>query len=393
MKDIVIVAAVRSAIGGYGGALKDFSAWQLGQLAIEEAVKKAGIEKTDVDEVIFGNILSAAQGMNPSRQAALAAGLPVESPTMTINKVCGSGLKAVALAAQSIIFNDAEIVVAGGMESMSQAPYYLPQGRWGHRMGHGSVEDAMIKDGLWCSITNQHMGNTAEAIAEKYSISKAEQDQYAVDSQQKAETAIKNGWFATEIFPISIPRRKKDPLIFNQDEHPRLGTTIESLSKMRPAFKKDGTVSAGNASGINDGASALVIMSRAKAHEMGLKPLASIVSEASVGIDPLYMGMGPVPATQKALKKAGLALTDIDLFEANEAFAVQSLAVMRELNLTEAKVNVGGGAIALGHPIGASGARVLTTLIHHLKRLDKEIGLATLCIGGGMGIAMIVKAE
>lgn len=391
MERVVIVEGVRTAIGGYGGTLKDFAAWQLGKIVIEEVLKRSKIEGDQVDEVLMGNILQAGQGMHPTRQASLAANVPNEVPVMTVNKVCGSGLKTVALAAQSIKLGEGNIIVAGGMESMSQAPYYLPQARWGYKMGHGKVEDAMIKDGLWCSLTDQHMGNTAEAIAEKYNISREEQDEFAAGSQAKAQKALEEGWFKEEIVPVEIPQRKKDPIIFTQDEHPRPGVTADKLAKMRPAFNKDGSVTAGNASGINDGAAALVIMSESKAKELGLEPIAYLESYASAGVDPLYMGMGPVPAVKKALDKANLTINDIDLVEANEAFAVQALAVGKELGFKENRVNVGGGAIALGHPIGASGARILVTLLGHMKRLDKETGLATLCIGGGMGIAAVIR--
>ncbi len=391
MEKVVIVEGVRTAIGGYGGSLKDFAAWQLGQLVIKSVLERGGVKSEQVDEVIMGNILQGAQGMHPTRQASLGAGVPQETPVMTINKVCGSGLKSVALAAQAIKLGEADIVVAGGMESMSQAPYYLTQARWGYKMGHGKVEDAMIKDGLWCSITDQHMGNTAEAIADKYNISREEQDEFAAQSQEKAQKALSEGWFKDEIIPVEIPQRKKDPIIFEQDEHPRAGTTAEKLAKMRPAFLKEGSVTAGNASGINDGAAALLVMSETRARELGLEPVAYLESYASAGVDPLYMGMGPVPAVQKALARTDYSVDDIDLIEANEAFAVQALAVSRELGFKEEKVNVGGGAIALGHPIGASGARVLVTLLSHMQRMDREMGLATLCIGGGMGIAAVVK--
>ncbi len=391
MEKIVIVSDVRTPVGSFGGSLKDFPAWRLGQFVISEAIDRAGIKKEDVDEVIMGNVLQGGQGMQPTRQATLAAGLALESTAMTINKVCGSGLKAVVLAAQSIKAGDADIIVAGGMESMSQAPYYLPGARWGLRMGNGTAEDGMIKDGLWCSLTDQHMGNTAEAIADKYKISRREQDEFAASSQAKAQNALQEGWFKDEILPIEIPQRRGEPIIFDQDEYPRAGVTVDSLAKLRPAFKKEGSVTAGNASGINDGAAAMVIMKESKACDLGLTPLAYIKGYASAGVDPLYMGMGPVDATRKALAKAGCELADIDIIEANEAFAVQSLAVAKELNFDTAKVNIGGGAIALGHPRGASGARVLVTLLYHLKRTGKKTGLATLCIGSGMGIAMVVE--
>ncbi len=391
MGKIVIVSAVRTPVGSFGGSLKDFPAWKLGQFVITEAIDRAGIKKEDVDEVIMGNVLQGGQGMQPTRQATLAAGLSVESTAMTINKVCGSGLKAVVLAAQAIKAGDADIIVAGGMENMSRAPYYLAGARWGLRMGNGTVEDGMIKDGLWCSLTDQHMGNTAEAIADKYKITRQEQDEFAASSQAKAQTALQNGWFKDEILPIEIPQRRGEPIIFDQDEYPRAGVTAESLAKLRPAFKKEGSVTAGNASGINDGAAALVIMKESKARDLGLTPLAYIKGYASAGVDPLYMGMGPVDASRKALAEADCDLADIDIIEANEAFAVQSLAVARELDFDSSKVNIGGGAIALGHPIGASGARVLVTLLYHLKRTGKKTGLATLCIGSGMGIAMVVE--
>lgn len=391
MGKVVIVSAVRTPVGSFGGSLKDFPAWKLGQFVITGAIDRAGIKKEDVDEVIMGNVLQGGQGMQPTRQASLAAGLAVESTAMTINKVCGSGLKAVVLAAQAIKAGDADIIVAGGMESMSQAPYYLSGTRWGLRMGNGIVEDGMIKDGLWCSLTDQHMGNTAEAIADKYKISRREQDEFAASSQAKAQNALQNGWFKDEILPVEIPQRRGETIIFDQDEYPRAGVTVESLAKLRPAFKKEGSVTAGNASGINDGAAALVVMKESKASELGLTPLAYIDGYGSSGVDPLYMGMGPADATRKALAKAGYELADIDIIEANEAFAVQSLAVARELDFDLSKVNIGGGAIALGHPIGASGARILVTLLYHLKRTGKKTGLATLCIGSGMGIAMVVK--
>lgn len=391
MEKIVVASAVRTAIGGFGGTLKNFPAWKLGQLVIDEAVKRAGVEKEQVDQVIMGNILQAGQGMNPSRQASLGAGIPVEVPAMTINMVCGSGLRAVALAAQSIALGEGDIIVAGGMESMSQAPYFLSKARWGYKMGHGQLDDSMIADGLWCSITDQHMGNTAEAIAEKYGIGREEQDVFAANSQNKAEKAQEAGWFEEEIVTVEIPQRKKDPILFAKDEHPRAGATPEGLGKMRPAFKKDGTVTAGNASGINDGAAALIIMKESKAKELNLEPLAYLEGFASAGVEPVYMGMGPVPASQKVLEQTGRQMKDIDVIEANEAFAVQSLAVMKEAGMDPEKVNIGGGAIALGHPIGASGARVLVTLLYHMKRNSLSSGLATLCIGGGMGIAGVVS--
>jgi len=339
----------------------------------------------------MGNILQAGQGMNPARQAAIKAGIPVEASAMTVNMVCGSGLRAVALGAQAIAMGEASIVLAGGAESMSQAPYYLSQGRWGHRMGHGAVEDAMIKDGLWCAVEDVHMGITAENLAEQYQISRQEQDEFAAESQRRAQAAIEEKRFAEEIVPVKIPQRKGDPIIFDTDEFPRAGVTAEALGKLRPAFKKDGTVTAGNASGINDGAAALVLMTEAKAKELGIEPLATFVAAANAGVEPRVMGIGPVNAVRKVLTKTGLTIADLDLVEANEAFASQALAVTKELGWGTDIVNVNGGAIALGHPIGASGARILVTLIYEMKRRNAKTGLATLCIGGGQGIAALVQ--
>lgn len=391
MKKVVIASGVRTAIGTFGGTLTGIGAAELGKIVIKEALKRANVKPEQVDEVFMGCVLQAGLGQNVSRQASLKAGIPVEVPTMTINKVCGSGLRTVSLAYQSILAGDNEIVVAGGTESMTDAPYYLPKGRWGHRMGDGKLVDGMVYDGLWEIFNGYHMGMTAENLSEKYGITRQEQDEFAASSQQKTEKAIKAGRFKDEIIPIEIPQKKGEPKIFDTDEHPKFGVTPESLAKLPAAFKKDGTVTAGNSSGINDGAAALVIMSEEKAKELGIEPLAEIVAWASGGVDPKIMGIGPVPATQKALKKAGLSLADIDLIEANEAFAVQSLAVARELKFDMAKVNVNGGAIALGHPIGASGARILVTLLHEMKKRGSKYGLATLCIGGGMGTALIVK--
>ncbi len=391
VEKVVIASAVRTPIGNYGGALKDFSAVDLAALVFKEAIKRAGIDAGQVQEVILGNILQAGQGMNPARQAALKAGIPVDATAMTVNMVCGSGLKAVALGAQSIATGEAEIVLAGGAESMSQAPYYVSKARWGHRMGHGEIEDGMIKDGLWCAIEDVHMGITAENLAEQYNISRREQDEYAAESQRRAQEAIAQKRFAEEIVPVEIPQRKGDPVIFDTDEFPRAGVTVESLSKLRPAFKKDGTVTAGNASGINDGAAALVLMTEDKARELGIEPLATLVATACAGVEPRVMGIGPVNAVRKLLTKTGLTIADLDLVEANEAFAVQSLAVTRELGWDPNIVNVNGGAIALGHPIGASGARILVTLIYEMKRRNARTGLATLCIGGGQGIAALVQ--
>jgi len=391
-KEVVIVSAVRTAIGNFQGTLADVSATKLGAIVLEGALAKAGVAKEQVSEVIMGNVLQAGLGQNPARQAAIQAGLAQEIPSMTINKVCGSGLKAVHLATQAVVAGDSEVVLAGGMENMSQAPYLLEGARSGYRMGDQKVVDSMIRDGLWCAFNDYHMGITAENLCEHYGLTREEQDEFAAWSQEKALKAIAEGRFKDEIVPVTIPQRKGDPIVFEQDEYPRAGTTVETLAKLRPAFKKDGSVTAGNASGINDGAAALLIMSREKADELGLKPLARIVANASAGVDPSIMGIGPVPATKRVLEKAGLTLEQIDLIEANEAFAAQSLAVGKNLGIDRNKLNVNGGAIALGHPIGASGARVLVTLIHELhKREGAKYGLATLCIGGGQGVATIVE--
>ena len=391
MRKAVIVSAVRTAIGTFGGALSQVSAVNLGSLVIKEALSRVGVEPAAVDEVIMGNVLQAGQGMNVARQASLKAGLPVEVPCMTVNKVCGSGLKAVTLAAQAICAGDADIVVAGGTENMDMAPYLLDKGRYGYRMGHSQLTDEMIKDGLWCALGDTHMGVTAENVAERWGITREMQDEYAAMSQQRAEAAIKEGRFKDEIVAVDIPQRKGPPVSFAVDEHPRAGTTVEKLGRLRPAFKPaGGTVTAGNASGINDGAAAVIIVSEDKARELGLKAMATIVAWASAGVDPSVMGTGPVPATKKVLAKAGLGPDQIDLIEANEAFASTSIAIARELGWDMAKVNVNGGAIALGHPIGASGARILTTLLHEMQKRDSKYGLATLCIGGGMGISMVV---
>ena len=391
MKEIVIASAVRTAIGNFGGALAGLSATELGIIAAKEAIRRAGINPGEISETIIGNILSAGLGQNISRQIAIKAGIPDTSPAMTINKLCGSGLRAVSMAAQFILLGDADVVLAGGTESMSNAPYLLMQGRNGFRMGHGQVIDSMIMDGLTDSFNNYHMGITAENIAERWNISREEQDIFALESQRRAEQAQSSGRFADEIVPVSIPQRKGDPIIVDTDEFPKHALKLEKLSALKPAFKKDGTVTAGNASGINDGASMLIIMSGEKAAQLGIKPLARILSYGNAALDPAIMGYGPVPATQAALKKAGLTINDIDLIEANEAFAAQSIAVVRDLRLDPQKVNVNGGAIALGHPIGASGARILTTLIYEMKRRNANIGLATLCIGGGQGTALIIE--
>lgn len=389
--EVVIVSAVRTAIGSFGGSLQNVSAPTLGGVVIKEALNKVGIAANDVDEVIMGNVLQAGLGQNPARQAALAAGLPETVSSLTINKVCGSGLKAVHLATQAILAGDAEVIVAGGMENMSQAPYLLKNARNGLKMGDQKVVDSMIQDGLWCAFNDYHMGITAENLCDKYSITREEQDSFAAASQQKAEAAIESGRFQDEIVPVEVPGRKGQVTIFDRDEFPRAGTTAESLGKLRPAFKKDGSVTAGNASGINDGAAAVVVMSRQKADELGLTPLVTVKSNASVGVDPSIMGIGPVSAVKKALEKAAVSLEDVELVEANEAFAAQSIAVDRELKFNQETLNVNGGAIALGHPIGASGTRVLVSLIHEMQKREAKLGLATLCIGGGQGVATLVE--
>ena len=391
MREVVILSGVRTAIGTFGGTLQNVRAGDLGAVVIKEAIKRAGISLDTVDEVIMGNVLQAGQGQNPARQAAMKAKLDTKVPAMTVNKVCASGLTAVVLAAQAVMCEDADVIVAGGMENMNLAPHILHKARYGYRMGHGELIDSMISDGLWCIFNDVHMGITAENLAELYGITREEQDEFAAGSQQKAEKAIAEGRFEDEIVPVEIPQRKGDPIVFSRDEHPRPGTTKEKLASLRPAFKKDGTVTAGNASGINDGAAALVIASKDKASELGIKPMATVKAYASSGVEPKVMGIGPVSATRKALAKAGLNLDDIDIIEANEAFAVQSLAVGRELGWDIDKVNVNGGAIALGHPIGASGARILVTLLHEMIKRDVRFGLATLCIGGGMGLSVIVE--
>ncbi|MCI1945305.1 acetyl-CoA C-acetyltransferase [Clostridium luticellarii] len=391
MRDVVIVSAVRTAIGKFGGTLKNVSAVELGTAVIKEAVKRANIKPELVDEVIMGNVLQAGLGQSPARQAAVYAGIPVEVPSFTLNKLCGSGLRAVSMAAQFIKLGDDDVVVAGGMENMSAAPYLLPNVRWGERMGDGKLVDSMLRDGLFDAFNNYHMGITAENIADQWHITREEQDEFSASSQQKAEAAIKSGKFKDEIVPIVIKDRKKREIVFDTDEFPRFGTTVQSLSKLKPAFKKDGTVTAGNASGINDAASALVIMSADKAKELGIEPLAKIVSYGTRGLAPEIMGYGPFYATKIALEKANLKVEDLDLIEANEAFAAQSIAVAKDLKFDMSKVNVNGGAIALGHPVGCSGARILTTLLYEMKRRDVKRGLATLCIGGGMGTAIIVE--
>jgi len=394
MQKVVISEPLRTAIGSFGGTLKDTSTVKLGSTVIKEILKRTNVDPKEIDDCIMGSILTAGQGMNTSRQIALDAGLPIETPAFTINRVCGSGVQSIALAAQAIKAGDAETIIAGGVENMNQAPFYLNKARYGYKMGMPKEEivDGMVYDGLWDIFNDYHMGVTAENLAEAYNISREEQDQFAYKSQIKFKTALEEGKFKDEIVPVMIPQRRADPIPFEIDEHPKGNTTVETLSKLRPAFKKDGTVTAGNASGINDGAAAVLVTSDEKSKELGLNPVASIVSYAVAGVDPSIMGIGPVPAIQKALDKAGLSLDDIDLFELNEAFAAQSLAVLRDLPIPEDKINVNGGAIALGHPIGASGTRILVTLLHEMKRRkDAKRGLASLCIGGGMGIAIIVE--
>jgi acetyl-CoA C-acetyltransferase len=391
MKEVVIASGVRTAIGNYGGTLKDVSAVKLGEIVIREALKRARISPDQVNEVFMGCILQAGAGQGVARQASVNAGIPVEVPAMTINMLCGSGLRAVSLAVQTILTGDNDVVVAGGTESMSQAPYLLPNARWGLRMGDDKVVDSMITDALTDAFNQYHMGVTAENLVEKYGLTREQQDMFSASSQNKAEAAIAAGKFKDEIVPVEIPQRKGDPVIFDQDEFPKAGITPEKLTKLRAAFKKDGSVTAGNASGINDGAAALVIMSKEKADELGITPLATIISYGSAGVDPAIMGIGPVQATLDALQKAGLTIDDMDLIEANEAFAAQSLSVGKELKWDDEKVNVNGGAIALGHPVGASGARILVTLLHEMQKRESTYGLATLCIGGGMGTSLIVK--
>ncbi len=391
MTEAVIVSALRTPVGSFGGAFKDVSAVDLGAAVVKRAIDSIGLDPATIDEMIFGNVLSAGLGQNVARQVAIKAGIPKHVPSFAINKVCGSGLKTVALAAQSILSGDNEIVIAGGTESMSQAPYVLPDARWGKRMGNGQMIDTMLKDGLMDAFTDIHMGITAENIVEKYQFTREQQDELAVRSQNNAEKAVTSGRFKEEIVPIEVPQRRGEPKVIDTDEHPRFGTTNESMAKLKPAFKKDGSVTAGNASGLNDGAAVLIVMSREKADELGLKPLATIKSYASAGVDPKIMGCGPIPATQKALKKAGLTVEDLDLIEANEAFAAQALSVITDLKLNTDIVNVNGGAIALGHPVGASGARILVTLLHEMEKRDSKRGLATLCIGGGQGMSLIVE--
>ena len=391
MRDIAILAATRTAIGAFQGGLSSLPAQALGAHLIGAILRDTGVAPEQIDEVILGQILTAGSGQNPARQAAVQAGLPYDVPSMAINKLCGSGLKAVHLAAQAIALGDADLVLAGGQESMSLAPYVLPKARTGLRLGHAQLEDSLIRDGLTDAFHDYHMGITAENLAEKYAITREQQDAFAAASQQKAIDAVATGRFRDEITPIEIPQRKGDPVVVDTDEQPRAGTTADALAKLKPAFRKDGTVTAGNASTINDGAAVLLLASADKAKALGLPVLAWVKSWASAGVDPAIMGIGPVPATRKTLEKAGWTLADLDLIEANEAFAAQSLAVAKDLQWDMDKVNVNGGAIALGHPIGASGARVLVTLIHELIRRDAHKGLATLCIGGGQGVGIAIE--
>lgn len=391
MRKAVIVSAARTPIGSFGGAFASLSAVDLGVIAAKEAIKRAGIEPSMVEEVYLGNILGAGLGQNVARQVSLGAGIPIETPALTINMVCGSGLRAVSMAAQFVESGQCDIILCGGTESMTDTPYLLPKARWGHRMGDGKVVDYMVHDGLWDIYNDYHMGMTAENVAEQYGITREEQDEFAAQSQNRAEEAQKLGKFADEIVPVIIPQKKGDPVVIDTDEYPRHGSTVEKMSKLKPAFKKDGTVTAGNASGINDGAAALIVMSKDKADELGLKYLCEIAGYGSAGVDPKVMGLGPVPATKKALANAGWTIDDLDLIEANEAFAAQALAVIRDLGLNPEITNVNGGAIALGHPIGASGARILVTLLYEMEKRDAKRGLATLCIGGGMGTSLLVQ--
>ena len=392
MKEVYLVSMSRTAVGSFGGTLKSTPAVELGALVIKEALKRGGVEASQVNELFFGNVLQAGLGQNPARQAALKAGLPIETPATTLNKVCGSGLHSVSIAYRTIMAGEAECVVAGGMESMSMAPYAINSARWGARMNNTSMTDVMVNDGLWDAFNNCHMGITAENVAEKYGITREMQDELALRSQTRAAAAIAEGKFKDEIVPVVIPQKKGDPIVFDTDEYVKPGTTMEKLAKLKPAFKRDGgTVTAGNASGINDGAAAIVVASGEFVKAHGLKPMAKIVATGSVGVDPALMGTGPIPSVRQALKKAGLETKDIDLFELNEAFAAQAAAVNAELGLTPDNVNVNGGAIAIGHPIGASGARILVTLCYEMARRGAKYGVASLCIGGGMGEALVVE--
>ena len=393
MKRVVIASAARTPIGSFGGVFKSVPAVDLGVTAAKEAIKRAKIEPSMIDEVLFGNVISAGLGQNVARQVALGAGIPIETPALSINIVCGSGLRSVSLAAQIIACGDDDIILCGGCENMSAAPYLMPNARWGQRMNDGKIVDSMVHDGLWDIFNDYHMGITAENVAEQYGISREDQDKLATASQNKAEAAQKSGRFADEIVPVFVPQRKGDPIVVDTDEFPRHGTTLEKVAKLSPAFKKGGTVTAGNASGVNDGGAALIVMSKDKADELGIDYLAEIIGYGTAGVDPSIMGVGPIPATKKALKKANWTVADLDLIEANEAFAAQACAVTKELGLNPDIVNVNGGAIALGHPVGASGARILITLLYEMKKRDAKKGLATLCIGGGMGTAVVVQRK
>ena len=393
MREVVIVSAVRTPIGSFGGGLSKLSAVDLGVIAAKEAIKRANIDPKEINEVLIGNVLSTGLGQNLARQIAIKSGVPVEVPSMTINKLCGSGLRTVSLAAQEIILGDADVILCGGAESMSNAPYIIKSARFGQRMGDGKLIDSMLEDGLLDAFDKYHMGITAENIADEWKISREEQDEFAVKSQNKAETALKLGKFDEEIVKVEIPQRKGEPVIFDKDEYIKENITIEKLKKLKPAFKKDGSVTAANASGINDGAAMLIVMSKEKADSLGLKPLATIKAYGSAGVEPSIMGYGPVPAVKNALKRANWTVEELDLIEANEAFAAQAISVVRDLNLDESKVNVNGGAIALGHPIGASGARILVKFLLEMKRREAKRGLATLCIGGGMGTALLVERK
>ncbi len=391
MRDAVIVAAGRTAIGAFNGALAGLTAAELGTIVIKGLLEKSGIAPEQIDEVILGQVLTAGCGQNPARQAAINAGLPHSTPALTINKVCGSGLKTVQMAVQAIRLGDADMIIAGGQESMSQSGHYLPKSRNGMKMGNWNMVDTMVNDGLWDAFNNYHMGITTENIVDKYGFSREAQDEFAAASQNKASAALEAGRFNDEIIPVVIPQRKGDPVVFERDEQPRAGVTAAALGKLRPAFKKDGSVTAGNSSTINDGAAAVIVCSAEKAKELGLTPLATVKAYASAGVDPAIMGTGPICATQNALKKAGWNVDDLDLIEANEAFAAQAMSVNQDLEWDTTKVNVNGGAIALGHPIGASGCRILVSLLHEMGRRDAKKGLATLCIGGGMGTALVVE--
>ena len=393
MERVYVVSAARTPVGSFGGVLKDVNAVRLGAIAIEEAIRRAGVEANHVEEVLMGNVLQAGLGQSPGRQAGVKAGVPVEVPATTINKVCGSGLKAINLGAQAIMTGDADLVVAGGTENMSQAPYLAPAARWGGRMGNLALEDSMIKDGLWCAFENVHMGITAENIAEEYNISREEQDEFALNSQQKAVAAIDEGKFADEIVPVNVPQKKGEDIIVDTDEHPKRGSSLEKLSALKPAFKKEGgTVTPGNASGINDGAGAVVLASASQVEKLGLNPLFEITHFASAGVEPRVMGTGPIAACRKLFSRAGIEPDEVDLYELNEAFASQALSVLKTLNVNSEITNVNGGAIALGHPIGASGVRIFITLLYEMLKRKSNTGVASLCIGGGQGIATLVKS-